>query len=175
MIRAVFSKLPCRSSCYSTLVILEHTQGHLPALTRNLLSAASLLEKSKPEASYIDGVIAFSNDAALDTFKKSDSLQSLEGILRKVFVLKGDQNLRLPEVLAPLLVTKVMKNESFAYSTLMAASTSFGKNLTPRVAALLEIAPITDVIGFGPTGTFVRPIYAGKCLHFFFKLFLHFI
>lgn len=51
-----------------------------------------------------------------------------------------------------------------AYSHLLAAATPFGKNLMPRVGALLDVAPISEIMAVEGPGTFVRPIYAGNVL-----------
>ncbi len=51
-----------------------------------------------------------------------------------------------------------------AYSHLLAATTAVGKNVMPRVAALLDVQPISDIAGVENADTFIRPIYAGNGL-----------
>ncbi len=65
----------------------------------------------------------------------------------------------LAEALAPLLVGLA---ERYAY--LLAPATTTGKNVLPRVAALLDVAQISDICGIEDGETFVRPIYAGNAL-----------
>ena len=62
-----------------------------------------------------------------------------------------------PENLAPLLLG-IAKN----YSHLLASASAYGKNIMPRVAALLDVAQISEIISVESPDTFVRPIYAGN-------------
>jgi electron transfer flavoprotein alpha subunit len=63
----------------------------------------------------------------------------------------------LAENLAPFVAEKARE-----YSHVLVASTAFGKNLMPRVAALLDVAQISDIVSVESADTFVRPIYAGN-------------
>ena len=65
----------------------------------------------------------------------------------------------LAEPLAALLVSLAP-----AYSHLLAATTAVGKNIMPRVAAMLDVQPISDIADVIDADTFVRPIYAGNAL-----------
>ncbi len=65
----------------------------------------------------------------------------------------------LAESLSTLIVS-IARN----YSHVLAPSTSMGKNVLPRVAALLDVAQISDIIRVESADTFVRPIYAGNAL-----------
>jgi electron transfer flavoprotein alpha subunit len=65
----------------------------------------------------------------------------------------------LAEPLAALLVSLAP-----AYSHLLAATTAVGKNIMPRVAALLDVQPISDIAEVIDADTFVRPIYAGNAM-----------
>ena len=67
----------------------------------------------------------------------------------------------MPEVLAKLVVDLQKKNN---YSHILAGSSAFSKNLLPRVSALLDVQPISDVIGISSEDTFVRTIYAGNAI-----------
>jgi electron transfer flavoprotein alpha subunit len=62
-----------------------------------------------------------------------------------------------PENLAPLIVG-IAKN----YSHVLASASAYGKNVMPRVAALLDVAQVSEIISVESPDTFVRPIYAGN-------------
>jgi len=67
----------------------------------------------------------------------------------------------LAEAVAPFLASLV---KSQNYTHLVAAHTASGKNIFPRVAALLDVAQISDVMSVESEDTFIRPIYAGEAL-----------
>src|SRR5437762_4482006 len=63
------------------------------------------------------------------------------------------------ENLAALLMAVVRDN---GYTHILAPATAFGKNVLPRVAAILDVAQISDITAIESSDTFVRPIYAGN-------------
>jgi len=66
---------------------------------------------------------------------------------------------QLPERLAPVIVARAE-----GCSHVVAAATTFGKNLLPRVAALLDVQQVSDIIAVDAPDTFQRPIYAGNAI-----------
>lgn len=67
----------------------------------------------------------------------------------------------LPEALTPLLLAA---QKQFKFSHIVAPATAFGKNVAPRLAAKLDVSPISDIIGIKDKETFVRTIYAGNAI-----------
>lgn len=65
----------------------------------------------------------------------------------------------LPEAVAPLVVATQKDLKS---SHILAGSSAFGKSVLPRVASILDVSPISDVIAIKSPDTFVRTIYAGS-------------
>jgi electron transfer flavoprotein alpha subunit len=61
-------------------------------------------------------------------------------------------------------VAELVKGLASAYSHVLVAATSAGKNMLPRVAAQLDVAQISDIVAIEAPDTFVRPIYAGNAL-----------
>lgn len=76
--------------------------------------------------------------------------------LLTLFPLQG-----LAENWAPLLVENIKKND---FTHVLAGHSAFGKNLLPRVAAMLDVQQISDITSIQSEDTFVRPIYAGNAI-----------
>lgn len=75
--------------------------------------------------------------------------------------LARDKPQGLPENFAPLLVENIKKG---GYTHVIAANTAFGRNVLPRVAALLDSQQVSDITAIQDDKTFVRPIYAGNAI-----------
>ena len=80
--------------------------------------------------------------------------------IRQVLMADGESlEHQLPETLAPWLATIAGE-----YAYLIVGATTFGKNVLPRLAALMDIQPVTDVVAITSANSFKRPIYAGSAL-----------
>merc|ERR1712227_571620 len=80
----------------------------------------------------------------------------------KVLVAENDAfNGFLPEKLTPLLLAS---QEKLKFSHIIAGASAFSRGLLPRVAAKLDVSPISDIIGVKDENTFVRTIYAGNAI-----------
>lgn len=136
----------------STLVLAEHKNGKLVGNLFNTLSAMPKISSSNPVT-----VLVAANAAHLPTLIKS--LSTVGGI-SKILCAVGDNFLHpTAEDLTPVLLAA---QKQFNFSHLVAAHSTFGKNLMPRVASILDVAQISDVMDIKSEDTFVRPIYAGS-------------
>ena len=130
----------------TTLVIAEHDNRLLRSGTLNAVAAAT---KIGGDVHVIvaghecgEAAKAAAQVAGVGKVRVADAPQYKDG---------------LPENLAPLVVSIAKE-----YSHLIAPATTFGKNVMPRVAALLDVAQISDIVAVESADTFVRPIYAGN-------------
>jgi len=131
------------------LVIAEHLDGKLNPSTARAVSAAVAV---KPEAIDVlvlgDSVDTIAADAA-----------KIEGVSRVLTVTRTENAHPLAAVLAPQIA-----KAADGYSHVFAPSTTFGKDVAPRVAALLGVAQVSDVMSVESSHTFKRPIYAGNAI-----------
>ena len=131
----------------TVLVLIDHENGAIKQPSRSAVAAAARLgEVHALVAGYQVG------EAAQATAK-------LPGVVRVLRADAAGYTHALAEPLAALLVSLAPN-----YTHLLAASTATGKNVMPRVAALLDVQPISDIAGVEDADTFVRPIYAGNAL-----------
>ena len=133
----------------AALVVAEHDNGALKPATLNAVAAA---KEIAGEA--VDILVAGKNCRAV-----AEAAAGVAGA-RKVLLADDDAyDHGLAENVAPLLVELAP-----GYAHLLAPATTTGKNLMPRVAALLDVMQISDISAVVSQDTFVRPIYAGNAL-----------
>ena len=130
------------------LVIAEHDHASLKAATLNTVAAAQKIGGD------IHLLVAGTNCNAA-----AQEAASLGG----VSTVKVADAAHYQSQTAENLTALVLANAA-GYSHILAPATTFGKNLMPRVAALLDVAQISEITGVESADTFVRPIYAGNAL-----------
>lgn len=89
----------------------------------------------------------------------AQSAKTIQGVGQVLLADASAYEVHLAENVSKLLVDLAPN-----YSHILAAASSFGKDVMPRVAALLDVAQLSEVIAIVNTDTFVRPIYAGNAL-----------
>jgi electron transfer flavoprotein alpha subunit len=131
----------------SALILIELNGSNVSANTRAAITAALNLSDS------LDALV-LTNDAS-----NASSVSALAGI-NSVKMIVDDALEHANVEVASRLIADVM-NE---YSFLVAGSSTFSKNILPRVGALLDVQPISDVCEIKSKNTFVRPLYAGNVM-----------
>ncbi|WP_420315395.1 FAD-binding protein, partial [Acinetobacter pseudolwoffii] len=132
----------------SILVIAEHDNKALNAATLNVVAAAQKIGGD------ITVLVAGSGAQAV-----ADQAAQVAGVSKVLLADNAAYAHQLAENVAKL-VAELGKG----YSHILAASTSNGKNVLPRAAALLDVSMITDIIAVESPKTFKRPIYAGNAI-----------
>ncbi|GAB3248338.1 electron transfer flavoprotein subunit alpha/FixB family protein [Chitinimonas naiadis] len=130
------------------LVIAEHDNATLKSATLNTVAAASKI------GGEVHVLVAGHNAQAA-----AQAASKLAGVAKVLLADAAHLAHGLAENLTPVVVDLAK-----SYSHVLAPATTYGKNLLPRVAALLDVAQISDVIGIEGADTFVRPIYAGNVI-----------
>jgi len=132
----------------SILVVCDHDNGQFGAATLNAVSAAQQIGGD------IHLLVAGDTSGTIAT-----EAAAIAGVA-KVLVADGAEYAHgLAENLAPLICDLASQ-----YSHILAPATTTGKNIMPRVAALLDVMQISDIIKIDDANTFQRPIYAGNAL-----------
>ena len=132
----------------TSLLIAEHTNDALNPATAKALTAAQALGGD------VDILIAGSNAKAA-----AEGAAKLSGV-RKVLLVEADH---LAEQVAEEMAAMIVPLMD-GYDAAVAPATARGKNLMPRVAAMLDVMQISDIIAVKSEDTFERPIYAGNAI-----------
>lgn len=132
----------------SVLVIAEHDNVSLKPATLSTVTAALAISQNVVVLVTGAGCAGVAAAAA-----------AIPGVTKVLVADNGAYANQLPESVAALIA-----DLGKSCSHILAAATTSGKNLLPRVAALLDVAQISDMIAVKSADTFVRPIYAGNAL-----------
>lgn len=132
----------------SVLVISEHNQESITPATRSTVTAAKAFDDKVTLLVLGHQCAAVASDAA-----------AISGVDEVICVDNTLLKHPIAETFAPLVV-QLAKD----FSHVIAPGNTFGKNLLPRVAALLDVSPLTDVTKIESADTFERPIYAGNAI-----------
>lgn len=132
----------------SIIVVAEHDNNALKTSTLNTVTAALQLGGD------VSLLVAGSNSGAAAT-----AAASIAGVAKALHADAPHYEHALAEELAPLVVAC-----GTGASHILAPANTFGKNLLPRVAALLDVDMVSDIIKVESADTFVRPIYAGNAM-----------
>ncbi|MFI8747613.1 MAG: electron transfer flavoprotein subunit alpha [Gammaproteobacteria bacterium HGW-Gammaproteobacteria-9] len=130
------------------LVIAEHTNAALAPATLNTVAAAAKIGGD------IHVLVAGQNAGTV-----AEAAAKIAGVSKVLVADNAAYANQLPENVAPL-VAELGKG----YSHILAAATSNGKNILPRVAAQLDVDQISEIIAVESADTFKRPIYAGNAI-----------
>ena len=130
----------------SVLVLIEHDNKVVKASSLNTVTAAKKIDQK------VHAIVIGENCK-----KVSEEVSKFDGIEEVLLADNKIHTNHLAENMAPLIV-EIAKN----YTHILAPSSTFGKNIMPRVAALLDVAQLSDIISVINSDTFIRPIYAGN-------------
>ena len=131
----------------SVLILVEHDGKSIKDATLAAVTAAGKLGE-------VHALVAGNNVASI-----ADAAAKVAGVAKVLAADAPHLDHELAENIAPV-AAKLMDG----YDAFVAPATTFGKNIAPRVAALIDVMQVSDVIGIEDASTFVRPIYAGNAI-----------
>jgi len=132
----------------SILVIAEHDNSNLKPATLNTIAAGSEISPS------VHLLVAGYSCQSV-----ADECSTVEGVEKVLLADDVAYENQLAESIANLI-----KSASSDYTHILAPATTFGKNILPRLSALLDVQQISEIIEIISEDTFKRPIYAGSCI-----------
>ena len=133
----------------TVLVLLDHADGQISPASRSAVTAAVQLGP-------VHALVAGAGPALDAAVQAAARIAGIEAVLRAEAAVHAAP---LAEPLAALLASLAGK-----YDHLLAGATATAKNVMPRLAALLDVQPISEIVAVVDAETFVRPIYAGNAL-----------
>ena len=131
----------------SVLVLVEHDGAQVRDATLSAITAAGKLGE-------VHALVAGANVDAV-----AQEAAKIAGVSKVVVADAAHLDHDLAENVAPIAVKLMADHDAF-----VAPATTFGKNIAPRVAALLDVMQVSDIIGVEDGNTFLRPIYAGNAI-----------
>ena len=132
----------------SILVVAEHENSEIKAVTLNTIAAGVAIDGD------IHVLVAGQDCAAA-----GEAASKITGVAKVLVADSAEYANGIAENLTPLVLSL-----SDDYEHMLANSTSFGKNLMPRVAAMLDVQQISEISGVTSADTFDRPTYAGNAI-----------
>ena len=131
-----------------TLILADHDNASLKPATLNAITAAQQIGGD------LHVLVAGANAAPA-----AQAAARVHGVAK---VLHAEASYLASPVAENIAATIVALVQAGGYSHVLAAATGFGKSVAPRVAALLDVAQVSEIISVVSPDTFVRPIYAGS-------------
>ena len=131
----------------SVLLLVEHADGKVKDAALAAVTAAAKLGE-------VHALVAGSNVGEV-----ADAAAKIAGVAKVLVADAPHLDHDLAENVAPV-AAKLMDG----YSAFVAPATTFGKNIAPRVAALLDVMQVSDILSVESADTFTRPIYAGNAI-----------
>jgi electron transfer flavoprotein alpha subunit len=132
----------------SALVIAEHDNSEIKPATLNTVTAAAALDSDVH-------VLVVGTDCG----PAAEAAAKISGVAKVLVADSAAYEHGLAEALAPLIA-----NLGAGYDAVLAPAGTYGKNVMPRVAALMDVAQISEIVEVVSNDTFVRPIYAGNAM-----------
>ncbi|CAH9083535.1 unnamed protein product [Cuscuta europaea] len=138
-----------------TLVVAEHEGGYIKSSSLSAIEAAKYLSSDSPISLLLAGSGPSMKESALTAASCLPSVSE---------VLIADSEIFEKPLAEPWAKLVQLVHQKGSYSHIISASSSFGKGILPRAAALLNVSPVTDVTEICGPHLFVRPTYAGNAL-----------